>query len=70
MERGDPNHGDCHAAIRANVRILAGRVLAEDQSYSVSTLIRKLYVLHQGRGIDTTSEDVSPSCITGQMGRS
>ena len=38
--------GDCPAAIRAGVRILAGRVLAEDQSYSVSTLIRKLYVLH------------------------
>jgi hypothetical protein len=28
--------GDCPAAIRAGVRILAGDVLAEDQSYSVA----------------------------------
>ena len=28
--------GDCPAAIRVGLRILAGRVLAEDQSYSVA----------------------------------
>jgi hypothetical protein len=28
--------GDCPAAIRAGVRILAGRVLAEDQNYAVA----------------------------------